>query len=110
MIGGESRTARRIAGGGTGAPENALSDAQNGLVSSLGRTSRPPRRIPHGLEVNLLGESPYVAVGSQDASQMGNAGWGMSYTVNPAPLSRRSNRMELVTCASRKECQMGNVG
>jgi GT2 family glycosyltransferase len=43
MIGGDSSTARRIAGGGTGAPENALSDAQNGLASSLGCSTRPAR-------------------------------------------------------------------
>ncbi len=45
---GDPRTARRIAGGGTGAPENALSDAQNGLASSLGCSTRPARCIPRG--------------------------------------------------------------
>ena len=53
MIGGHSRTARRIAGGGTGAPENALNDAANDWASSLGRSSRPPHRIPRGPEAEI---------------------------------------------------------
>jgi hypothetical protein len=48
MIGGDSRTARRIAGGGTGAPENALSDAQKGMASSLACSTRPARCIQRG--------------------------------------------------------------
>ncbi len=38
MIGGHSRTARRIAGLGTCAPENALNDAANDWARSLGRS------------------------------------------------------------------------
>ncbi len=48
MIGGHSRTAWRIAGGGTGAPENALNGAPRGLASSFDCSMRPARCIPRG--------------------------------------------------------------
>ena len=74
MIGGHSRTARRIAGGGTGAPENALNDAANDWASSLGAL-RGRRTASHaGRRQKLPGESPSMAAVSREASQMGNVG------------------------------------
>lgn len=46
MIGGGPRTARRIAGEGTGVPETGRNEATSGWIGLLGRSSRPARRIP----------------------------------------------------------------
>jgi len=46
MISGDIRTARRIAGVGTGVPETGRNDASSGWSGLLGRSSRPARSIP----------------------------------------------------------------
>jgi hypothetical protein len=61
MIGGRSRTARRIAGGGTGAPENGRNDAANGWASPLGRSSRPARSVQHEPRPTIALQTPFAA-------------------------------------------------
>jgi len=46
MIGSHSRAARRMAGGGTDAPEILLHGAPSDLASSFDRSMRPARCIP----------------------------------------------------------------
>ncbi len=62
MIGGHSRTAWRIAGGGTGAPENGRNDAANGWASPLGRSSRPARSIQHEPRPKIALQTPFAAL------------------------------------------------
>ena len=62
MIGGHSRTARRIAGGGTSVPENGWNDAAKGWASPHGRSSRPARSVQHEPRPKIALQTPFAAL------------------------------------------------
>jgi len=53
IIGGHSITVRCIAGGGTGASENALNGAPSGLARSLGCSTRPVHSLAREPETKI---------------------------------------------------------
>lgn len=78
MIVGYTRTAQRIARGATRAPENALSDAQDSLASSLARSARSTGCIPRGSMVEIPWKVTLAPLPSPEGHQMGNVVLGLT--------------------------------